>query len=195
MAGTNTGKDSVAFLPNPAMAANKIVTAAYQRHDRALRAFLVCRLKSRDIDDIAQEVYLRLVRHPRLEELDLRFSLLCKIALDIVKDRYRKQCVRGEMDHICFDDFEISSMALSPEQALESKEGISVIRKALESLNRKSRKAIILHRFSNLTYKEIGMEMGISISMVRKHILHALQHITRAVDKYYGKESKKAPEF
>ena len=181
------------FLPNSAISANRTVVAAYSRHNKALRAFLKCRLKSSDIDDVAQEVYLRLVRHPRLDEMEVRFSLLCKMASDIIKDRYRKQSVRKEKDHISFDEYGTISPVLSPEQMLESKEGVSVIKNAIKSLNRKSRKAIILHRFRDMTYKQIGMEMDISISMVRKHILHALQHITIKIEKYYEYKTKKAP--
>ena len=184
-ASSNTKKDCIAFLPNSAMEANKIVTEVYNRHNNALRAFLFCKLKSREIDDIAQEVYLQLARHPRLNELRLNFALLCKIASDIVKDRYRKQRARKKEAHICLDDLEIMSPALSPEQMLESKEVVSVIKKALESLNGKSRRVIILHRFKNLTYEKIGKEMGISISMVRKHVLQALQHISKEVEKYH----------
>jgi RNA polymerase sigma factor (sigma-70 family) len=182
-------QECIMFLPN---STNRIVVAAYSRHNKALRAFLKCRLKSRDIDDVAQEVYLRLVRHPRLDKIEVRFPLLCKIASDIIKDRYRKQSVRKEKAHISFDEHGMISPVLSPEQMLESKEGVSVIENALKSLNRKSRKAIILHRFGNMTYKQIGMEMNISISMVRKHILHALQHITKKIEKYYGQKTKKA---
>ena len=190
MSDAYSEQERIMLLPNSAISANKIVIAAYSRHDKALRAFLKCRLKSRDIDDVAQEVYLRLVRHPRLDKIEVRFSLLCKMASDIIKDRYRKQCVRKEKAHISFDEYGINSPMLSPEQMLESKEGVSVIKKAFKSLNRKSRKAIILHRFRNMTYEQIGMEMDISISMVRKHILHALQHITIKIEKYYEYKTK-----
>jgi RNA polymerase sigma factor (sigma-70 family) len=194
IASFNVKQENIAFLPNSAMEANKIVNDVYRRHDKALRAFLVCKLKSKEIEDITQEVYLRLVRHPHLNELELNFGLLCKIASDIVKDQYRKQNVRKEKAHICLDNLEIRSTEFSPEQMVESKEGVSVIKAAIESLDGKSRQSIIFYCFGNLTYEKIGKEMGISISMVRKHILHALQHISKEVERYHENKIKKAPE-
>ena len=65
------------------------------------------------------------------------------------------------------------------------KEGVEVIRRAFKSLNKKSRQAMILHRFRGLTYEKIGKEMGISISMVRKHIVRALHHISKEIENYH----------
>jgi RNA polymerase sigma factor (sigma-70 family) len=195
IASANTKQENIVFLPNSTMEVNKIVNAVYKQYNKALRAFLVCKLKSKEIEDISQEVYLRLVRHPRLDKLELNFGLLCKIASDIVKDRYRKQNVRKEKAHICLDNFEIMSPELSPEQMVESEEGVSVIKVAIESLDEKSRRIIIFYCFRNLTYEKIGKKMGISISMVRKHILHALQHISKEVEKYYENKINKAPKI
>ena len=44
---------------------------------------------------------------------------------------------------------------------------------------------MILHRFRGLTYEKIGKEMEISISMVRKHIIHALHHISKEIENYH----------
>ena len=184
--GSAKKNDNSVFLVNPAVEMNRIVSAIYNEYNNSLHAFLKCKLKSKnDIEEVAQDVYLRLVRHPRLNELKPSFALLCKIASDIIKDRYRKQNVRKAKAHIGLRGLKIVSPRLTPQQFLESKEGMMVIRCAIESLNKKSRQAIILHRFRSMTYKEIGKEMGYSISMVRKFIVQALQKITKEVDKYY----------
>lgn len=195
MVTTTAEKDLIASLPNSAIEMNVIVRSVYDEYNKALQSFLKCKIKSNeDVEDVAQEVYLRLVRHPRLTELEPSFALLSKIASDVIKDRIRKRIVREKGAHIPIDDFEIMSAELSPEQALNSKEGVLAIRLAIKSLNRKSRQAIILHRFRNMTYEEIGNEMGISISMVRKHIVKALQKISREVEAHYENRNKKVPK-
>ncbi|MBW2366403.1 MAG: sigma-70 family RNA polymerase sigma factor [Deltaproteobacteria bacterium] len=169
---------------------NEALDALYRKHNSSLRAFISQKLNSNEeIDDVIQEVYYRLIRHPRLNELELSFSLLCKIAANIIIDCCRKEKVRAINTRVSFDELEIKSPMPSPEQMLNSKEGIAIIRDAIQRLDKKSRQAIILHRFKGMTYKKIGKEMGISISMVRKHIVKALRQISKEVEESYEKRA------
>ena len=163
------------------------VWVIYDRHNADLRAFVARRLNgSGDADDVTQEVWLRLVRHRKLNGREPSFGFLCTIASNVIIDRYRKGQVREADAHFPLDEDAVPSPAQSPEYDLRSKEGVEVIRRAFRSLNEKSRQAMILHRFRGLTYEKIGKEMGISISMVRKHIVHALHHISKEIEDYHG---------
>jgi len=158
----------------------------YDKHNVSLRAFVARRLSgSGDADDVTQEVWLRLVRHQNLNGQEPSFGFLCTIASNVIIDRDRKGRVRQTDAHFPLDEDAVPSPAQSPEYDLRSKEGVEVIRRAFSSLNEKSRQAMILHRFRGLTYEKIGKEMEISISMVRKHILHALHHISREIESYH----------
>jgi len=140
-----------------------------------------------DIDDIIQEVYLRIVKDCRLKKAESAFAYLCTIASNIVKDQLRKQQVREVKLHVSADEVALKSSSPSPEQSLQSKEVIGVINDAFDTLDKRSQQAIILHRFKGFTYKSISKEMGISITMVRKHIVRALDHITEHIDTYHEK--------
>lgn len=158
----------------------------YDKHNVDLRAFVTRKLNgSGDADDVTQEVWLRLVRRQKLNGREPSFGFLCTIASNIIIDRYRKGRVRQTDAHFPLDEDAVPSPAQSPEYDLRSKEGIEVIRRAFSSLNEKSRQAMILHRFRGLTYEKIGKEMGISISMVRKHIVNALHHISKEIEVYH----------
>jgi RNA polymerase sigma factor (sigma-70 family) len=160
--------------------------AIYDKHNVDLRAFVARKLNgSGDADDVTQEVWLRLVRHQKLNGREPSFGFLCTIASNVIIDRYRKGQVRQTDAHFPLDEDAVASPAQSPEYDLRSKEGVEVIRRAFKSLNKKSRQAMILHRFRGLTYEKIGKEMGISISMVRKHIVNALHHLSKEIEVYH----------
>jgi RNA polymerase sigma-70 factor (ECF subfamily) len=44
----------------------------------------------------------------------------------------------------------------------------------IETVKPASRQAFVLHRFKGFTYEEIAEQMGISKTMVKKHICHVL---------------------
>ena len=158
----------------------------YDKHNANLSAFVARKLKgSGDVDDVTQEVWLRLVRHRKLNGREPSFGFLCTIASNVIIDRYRKEQVRQTDAHFPLHEDAVASPAQSPEYDLRAKEGVEVIRGAFRSLDEKSRQAMILNRFRGLTYEKIGKEMGISISMVRKHIIHALHHISKEIESYH----------
>ncbi len=186
MEAANESIVPIEFPGGSAPRSDIMVRDIYGRHNANLRAFVARKLNgSGDADDVTQEVWLRLVRHQKLNGHEPSFGFLCTIASNVIIDRYRKGQVREAAAHRPLVEDAVPSPAQSPEYDLRSKEGVEVIRRAFSSLNEKSRQAMILHRFRGLTYEKIGKEMGISISMVRKHIVNALHHISREIEDYH----------
>ena len=151
------------------------ITELTQRYDGVLKRFLMRHLKSReDVEDFAQEVYLRLVKHGKPEELRNPQAFILHTASNLLKDWGRRQRVRLRDQHVSISELDVASPAASPEQILLSKEGLEIIADVLNKVKPKCRKAFVLHRFKWLNYNEIALEMGISSSMVKHHICHVL---------------------
>ena len=68
-----------------------------------------------------------------------------------------------------------------PDRAAQARQELVVVAKAIEALPPRCRHAFELHRFGNLSYAEIAQRMGISISMVEKHIAEAVLRLAGAV--------------
>ncbi|MBW2366561.1 MAG: sigma-70 family RNA polymerase sigma factor [Deltaproteobacteria bacterium] len=164
---------------------NRIIVEIYTKYNTGLQNYVRNRLsRKEDTNDIVQDVYLRLIQNPKLDTLKPSLELLCTIAANIMKDRYRRESVRKQDKHIPLDDIELASPPASPEQILRSKEGAAGFSQVIESLNPKCRRAFSLHRFKGLTYNEIAREMGISRSMVRKHISYVLKRLHKKAEVY-----------
>jgi len=155
--------------------------AVYAASNKALNRYLSRRLNSReDIEDVAQEVYLRFVQHykPRKKS---PMGFLYKIASNLVKDHFRRQTTRHADAHINHEDVELASPMASPEQILRSRQGIEAFNKVLETLNPTMRRVFLLHRFCGLTHAEIAYEMEISKNVVHNHIYQALLQFRKKI--------------
>lgn len=54
-------------------------------------------------------------------------------------------------------------------------ETLMAVDAALDALPARARQVFILSRFEGLTYSEIAAQLGVSVALVRKHMLRAAQ--------------------
>jgi len=162
-----------------------IVTSIYNKHNDGLRKYLTWRLNSKDeVDVVTQEVYLHLLKHPQLDQLQLTLTLLCKIASNIIIDRYRSDQVRERNAHVPLDWVPIPSATSTSEQYVKTKEGIKAFYKKFEGMSKKCQRAYILSRFKGMTYDEIARELGVSKSSVNKYISNVLLELSEIIEIY-----------
>ena len=160
-----------------------IILKLYDDYNNRLHR-LVVRLtgSGEGAEDITHEVYLRLMRHKRKHDLTPSFALLRTIAVNIVTDGFRKRRSQSQDKHIPIEDIEPVSSGPTPEEIVWNRKTLAEIKYIFDGLNEKSREAFILHRFSNLTYEQIGEKMGISRSMVQRHISSILLELSKHIE-------------
>jgi len=159
---------------------NAFARLVYDRHDSELRRYLRKRLSTpEDLDDIIQELYVRIARYPNPEAILNTQAFVMTIAANLLRDRFSSTTRRDLRLGTSFQELEVPCARPSPERQLESQQTLALVLEALTDLAPKSRDALILHRFRDLTYPEIAKLMGLSTSMVQKHINRALVHLTR----------------
>ncbi len=156
-------------------------------HGSAIRRFLRARLANHpDYEDLVQDIYVKLAR---LDNLDQKLSMgaaqtrsyLFSIATNLIRDRYRRDSIRQEVKRSLAEEEGYENHMPSPEDILISHQSLNAIRKAILRLSFSCRRAFLLSRFENLSYREIAEQMNISISMVEKHIMRALAEIRSCV--------------
>lgn len=98
-----------------------------------------------------------------------------------VRNRY---LVNGTMDAYAET---VASSAAEPEQILMAQQRLDVLQLALSELPAECRAAFLLHGRDGLTYLEIAARLGVSESMVGKHISRAMAHCAQRLEKPHEK--------
>ena len=149
-----------------------------ERYHRELLNFLARQVKDRDTAaDLAQESYARVLaaQHAGQAVLDAR-ALLYRTARNLLIDQYRRARVRqhDDLDAIPEADQPHSPEHLQPEEALASRQRVHAYVAAIEALPPRCREAFVLHVFDELGQADVARRMGISVSMVEKHIVRGM---------------------
>jgi RNA polymerase sigma factor (sigma-70 family) len=69
-----------------------------------------------------------------------------------------------------------ASLAPSAEDALDAKQRLVRLERAMGELSPKCRSALLMNRLDGKTHREIAEELGVSESMVAKYVIQALKH-------------------
>ena len=120
------------------------VAALYRENHGALLALLQCRLSSRaDAQEIAQEVYVRLLTMNDLAHVDSPRSFLFRMAINLSVDYLRKRAVRANRPPEPIDE-DLQGTPL-PEQHLWAGQQWTRVQTALRELPSKSSRAFVMH--------------------------------------------------
>lgn len=152
--------------------------ALLERYYRELLNFLARRVSDRDAAaDLAQESYARVLAVSQAGQAigDAR-ALLYRTAHNLLIDRHRRQQVRRheDLDTLAESELPQAPTHQQPEEALASAQVVRAYVRAIEALPPRCREAFVLHVFDGLTHAQVGQRMGISASMVEKHIVRAM---------------------
>lgn len=153
-----------------------------------LRCFFAKRLKCAEIAaDLTHETYLRLCGQEKYQQHDNARALAFHIAMNLAVDYQRKAEVRRRYIDHDNNDVEAASelcgtRASEPERKIIAEERLKILQKALSELPPDCRTVFLLHGIEGLKYSEIAARLGISISMVGKHLARAMRHCAERID-------------
>ena len=174
-------KETSKVVPISALAAVSMATTLEETF-REKRDALVQYLRSRigsegDAQDIAQAAFLRLwEKRDRLHSKNvasLLFVAARNIANDLLRTRKRHRDWTADTS---IASTEMSDGCESPERIVTGRNNLEIIRTILAELPDKCRSAFVSYKFNGLEYEDLARNMGITESMVRKHVLRAVAH-------------------
>ena len=148
-------------------------------HGRLLRYFSR-KVGPDEAPDLAQELFMRLLRSGVVDRLETPSAYLIRCARNLLIDRVRRK-IRERGISCPFEDGR--DAPVPPEQAwrIEEVDARRIYRKAFLAMPRRTRRIFLMHRLTDKTYREIAEELGIAEKNVDYHMMRALAQCRRAM--------------
>lgn len=164
---------------------NGVLLASWrQRWNRNLLRFLGRRVRvAIDIEDLAQETYLRLLRLPDLRDVRNPEAYLIRVASHVVAE-WRQRQPPGGVPEAATDDALVDE--ITPEFELEGQVSQQRLNETLAVLPPLMRTVLLLRVRDGYAYKDIAREIGITNRQVKRHLALAYDRLRRALDPLDG---------
>lgn len=143
-----------------------------------------------DAADMTQDVFTQWLDYRDRAKVDQPRAFLFQVARNLLRDHWRKQKVRYAVhrEPAERDAEPVCDGHTDPMAAAQRLQRLQQLKEVLAELSPRRREALMLHRFEGLSQAQIAQRMGISISMVEKHIAFALLHCKQRLQQEHGKE-------
>lgn len=168
-------------MPNKDDNSTRVMTA-FKTHHGALKRFLSRFLSNaQDIEDVAQEAFLRaysaeektLIREPK--------SFLFRIARNVAVSELRSKS-RQIVDYIEDQaDSDVLLQEWGTEDEVQALERLGIHCEAVATLPPQCRKVYLLRKVYGLSHKQIATRMQISVSTTEKHLIRGVELCDRYV--------------
>jgi len=158
-----------------------LVGRLFAEHRGALQSFFLRRIRSKaDAADLAQEVYVRMLRISDQTAIRNPVHYLYAVANNLVKEHAvldRRRASGIDIDEAPAQE-QLSTM---PEfdGDLDAAQRVRRLGEVLQQLRPKCRAAVELRFTHDLSFREIAMHLGISPQMAKKYVVQALGHCRR----------------
>jgi RNA polymerase sigma-70 factor (ECF subfamily) len=174
MASPPTTLEDSALIELALAGQTECFTVLTNRHLPAVRRRIGSIIRNTtDVDDLLQEVLLKVWRHLSTFRAESTFrTWMMRIAINEALQSYRREQHRP----ICqaFGDFDtFASPNESPFQSLTRSETAKVVRRAVVELPAKYRQVMILREFEQLSPREIAQSLQSSIPAVKTRLFRA----------------------
>ena len=143
-----------------------------------------------DAADMTQDVFTQWLDYNDRTKVEQPRAFLFQMARNLLRDHWRKQKVRHSVHHqqAEWDAEPVTDEQNDPMAAVQRLQRLEQLKEVLAELSPRRREALMLHRFEGLSQAQIAERMGISTSMVEKHIALALLHCKRRLQNDPGTE-------
>jgi RNA polymerase sigma-70 factor (ECF subfamily) len=169
----------------------------FRRYQDRLIAVMENLVGRRDqAEDLVQDVFYRVYRARRRYVPGAKFSTwIFKIANNLASNAKRSLSRRqeinlearasGPMGAKPLDVLAQAASGQMPTRQLDKAELREIVRASLEALNERQRMAVLLSKFENMSYTEIGEVMGLSPQAVKSLLSRARVALKEVLEPYF----------
>jgi RNA polymerase sigma-70 factor (ECF subfamily) len=151
-----------------------LLAELFERHNRQVYGFFYRMTGSRELsEDLTQDVFLRILRYRETYQPHTSFTpWVYGIARNAFIDLMRKRRPEAVWDDAAP---EMQSREEPADERLRARQETEMIQRALASLPADKREVLILSRYQNLRYEEIGRILGCEPNAVKQRVFRAVK--------------------
>jgi RNA polymerase sigma-70 factor (ECF subfamily) len=144
-------------------------------------------------EDLAQEVFLRVYRSREGYEASAKFTtwlyrIATNLAMNHVRDtrneRPEKTVSLDEPDQETGLTMDVPDATLSAEQAILRRERLAAIRQRVQALPERQRLAVLMHKYQQMDYKQIGEVLKLSESATKSLLFRAYETLREQLKEF-----------
>jgi RNA polymerase sigma-70 factor (ECF subfamily) len=148
-----------------------------------LRYFARRGISAADLEDVAQEVFVRLSGRAAFAEVRRRDAYLFETAAHVAIDHHRRATVRQRAAHHAYDDTTHALSELSPERLHAGQEELQLLVVALREMPERMRDVFILTRLESIPQAQVARQLRISLSAVEKNLVKAIAYLSARLER------------
>ncbi|MCV9919259.1 sigma-70 family RNA polymerase sigma factor [Pseudomonas sp. BT-42-2] len=147
-----------------------------EHYYRELVSFLSARLGNRQAaEDVIHDAYVRVLERNEPEQIENPRAFLYRTAMNLVIDRHRRHLVR-KAEPLEVLDLDERWHSPAPSQSMQMNQRLALMQRALDELSAPCRDSFLLRKLDGMSHQQIAEHLGISRSLVEKHIVNAMKH-------------------
>jgi RNA polymerase sigma factor (sigma-70 family) len=154
-----------------------LARTAFRLYASQLHRFLARRLlRPQDVDDLAQEVFLRLVRLDKPELVRKPQAYLFRVAANLIREfriRNDKEQERVAYDSEALDQIAEQGVEMVNDELAEQLNLARQLDRALAQLPRVQRAVLLMVKRDGLSHKEVARKTGIHVRTVERYVIEA----------------------
>lgn len=166
-----------------------VIAEAYRQFQAELINYVIRRfgVPRSEAEDIVQSAFMQFSAQSgdKGDVQNIR-AYLYKSCANLAIDNQRRSKVRDSYRVSITPLCEQAHYDVDPANAVESKKQLGLIARAMWHMPMKRRKLLMMSRFDGLSYAEISRQVGLSETVVRKHIARALDDCSKALGSIDG---------
>ena len=150
----------------------------FKRWRKPIRQWLSHRssVPTADLDDLAQEVFLRLLRYSDDVAIDNPQGYLFRIAANVANEWQERARHRKPHDDSWLEDLQVD-FGDEPENAIAREVAHKHMQDAVNKLPRRQREVLLLHVNEGLTYKQIAARQGLTYRVILRDLTRAYSQL------------------
>lgn len=153
-----------------------LLEQVYFCHQAELKRLLRAHFRQAHLaDDIMQEVWLRMQRIDDETAIRQPRDFLLRMAINLGVDMLRRDQVRQLHEGRFAVSGKVDNGELTLEQQLIDRQRLRCVWQEILALPERCKDVFMLSRLHGLSYPSIAGKLGISVSMVEKHMMKALR--------------------